>query len=199
MRLRWMLFGVVAQACSTPMGGVGGAAAPAPEAPVLGDSGSGVEARPAAAATAADAVVEPPEAGLPCSDELGAERVRVSCDGTRFLVRDSIELHPARALPEEPTRSALAALTDLLDAHPEILLVRIEVYVGRAVGPRPDQRRAALAEAQRRADALFQYLWRKRGISAERLEAVGYEHEPKLTASNGRWPVILRIVQRARD
>lgn len=123
----------------------------------------------------------------------------MSCDGTRFLLAHPVELHPDRPVPFEPTRGVLNAVSDLLRERPEILFVRIEVYVGSDVGRDPEKRRAALAVAQRRADALLAYLWHRRGISAERLEAVGYEHDARVSGAGGpAWPVVLRIVQRAR-
>jgi hypothetical protein len=42
------------------------------------------------------------------------------------------------------------------------------------------------------------YLWRRGGISAERLEAVGYGADERFSEQQERWPVVLRILQRAR-
>jgi hypothetical protein len=137
--------------------------------------------------------VEPP----PCSEVLGDEAARVSCDASRFVVAHPIALHPDRPLPDEPTRGVLHRVSELMGERPEILLLRIEVTVGRDPGPDLAKRRAALASAQRRADALLQYLWRRLGISAERLEAVAYEHDPMRTSGQDPYPVVLRIVQRA--
>lgn len=169
-------------------------AAPGPSAPAVAAPSPSSAPEPDVAPAP-----EPPSAAAPaeCDDSLGAALARVSCDGTRFLVAHPIELHPDRPAPVEPTRGVLHAVGDILQSQPELLLVRIEVYVGRDVGKDPEQRRVALSAAQRRADALLQYLWRKRGISAERLEAVAYEHDAR-QSSGVPWPVVLRIVQRAR-
>lgn len=139
-------------------------------------------------------VLAPP----PCSDVLGAEAARVSCDGSRFVVAHPIALHPDRPVPDQPTRGVLGRVGELMSERPEILLLRIEVAVGRDPGPDLAKRRAALASAQRRADALLQYLWRRLGVSAERLEAVAYEHDSKRTSGREPYPVFLRIVQRAQ-
>ena len=161
---------------------------------------------PAAAVHAEPRPEQPPEpeppapiaAAPPCSDALGAEAVRVSCDASHFVVAHPIELHPDRPVPDEPTRGVLGRVGVLMSQRPEILLLRIEVTVGRDPGPDLAKRRAALASAQRRADALLQYLWRRLGISAERLEAVAYEHDSKRTSGREPYPVVLRIVQRAQ-
>lgn len=171
-------------------------AAPGPTAPAVAAQ-SPISAPVPGTARAPEPLPAPAPAPAECDDSLGGALARVSCDGTRFLVAHPIELHPARPAPVEPTRGVLHAVSDLLQSEPEILFVRIEVYVGQDVGKDPERRRVALASAQRRADALLQYLWRKRGISAERLEAVAYEHDAR-QSSGVPWPVVLRIVQRAR-
>ncbi|MCC6897908.1 MAG: hypothetical protein IT377_02975 [Polyangiaceae bacterium] len=165
---------------------------------------------PVSAARAAPAPTPAPESPAPespsplavtlpaaCSDDLAGEPARVSCDASRFELAHPIVLHPDRPAPDEPTRGVLDRVGQLMAEHPEILLLRIEVGVGEDPGPDPAERRAALASAQRRADALLQYLWRRRGVSAERLEAVAYEHDPKRVLGRERFPVLLRIVQRA--
>lgn len=173
-------------------------AAPGPTAPAIA-ARSPIRAPVPGTARAPEPLPAPAPAPAPaeCDDSLGGALARVSCDGTRVLVAHPVELHPDRPAPAEPTRAVLHAVSDLLQSQPEILFVCIEVYVGRDVGEDPEKRRAELAAAQRRADALLQYLWRKRGVSAERLEAVGYEHDAR-QSSGVPWPVVLRIVQRAR-
>ncbi len=138
------------------------------------------------------------EAPAPCREEPRQELAHVSCDGTRIETAHPIELHPERPVPAEPSRGVLTRVAEILRSEPDILLVRIEVSVGDDVGGDAEQRRQALARAQRRADAIFGYLWHKQGISAERLEAVAYEHDPRRARGGERWPVVLRIVQRAR-
>lgn len=143
-------------------------------------------------------VAAPPSEPRSCSDALGLDLARVSCDQTRFVVAHPIELHPDRATPEPATREVLRRVSEIMHERDDVLLVRIEVSLASDPGPDPARRRAALAGAQRRADALLQYLWRKRGVSAERLEAVGYEHDPRRAQGGAAFPVVLRIVQSAR-
>lgn len=186
----WAILGV---ACAAACGER--SAAPGPSTPAA-------IAAPAPSSPAAPAAPPAPEPepipAAPCDDALAGALARVSCDGTRFVVAHPIELHPDRPAPAEPTRGVLHAVSEILDKSPDILFVRIEVSVGTDVGKDPEKRRAALAAAQRRADALLAYLWRKRGISAERLEAVAYEHDARRARSDAPWPVVLRIVQRAK-
>jgi len=139
----------------------------------------------------------PPEPPAPCDDSLAGRLARVSCSGERILVAHAIELHPARAVPKEPTRSVLRAVAELLRQRPDILFVRIEVHATEPAGSDTARRRKQIADAQARADALFGYLWRRLHISAERLEAVGYPSEPGSTPSSPRFRVVLRVVQRA--
>lgn len=173
---------VLACACGAPA---------SPHAPLPSPIAPVVAPEPATSAPKADETPSPPE---PCDDTLGGALARVSCDGSRFLVAQPIELHPDRPAPAEPTASVLRAVSDVLHERKDILLVRIEVHVGKDVGSDPEKRRVALFEAQKRADALLQYLWRKRGVSAERLEAVAYERA-RGASGKGAWPVVLRIVQ----
>jgi hypothetical protein len=129
-----------------------------------------------------------------CVDELGAELVRPSCDGQKILVKHPIELHPQRRMPLEPTKSTLAELGRLLREHTEILLVRIEVDAVGTLDSDPSERRHELDKAQARADALLEYLWRREGISPERLEALGVTRRAE--GGRTRWQVTLRIAQR---
>jgi hypothetical protein len=124
-----------------------------------------------------------------------AELARPSCDGQKILVKHPIELHPQRP-PSEPTKSVLAALGRLLREHPEILLVRIEVDAVGTLDSDPSQRRQELDKAQARADALLAYLWRRHGVSPERLEALGVTRNAE--GGRTRWQVTLRIVQRRK-
>ena len=141
-------------------------------------------------------VPPPVDDAPPCSDELGSTLARVSCDGSRVLVAGHVELGPDRPRPAEPSRKLLEAAAGLLRDRPEILLVRIEVGVGHDAGRSAERQRAAWSEAQRRAEALLDYLWRREGISAERLEAAGYPFSAE-RQDGSRWPVVLRIVQHA--
>ena len=142
-------------------------------------------------------LVAPPSEQHSCSDALGSELAKISCDRRRFVVAHPIELHPDRATPLSSTREVLQRVGEIMQEAGDVLLVRVEVASGSDPGRDPARRRAALASAQRRADALLQYLWRKRGVSAERLEAVAYEYDPRREAEGSAFPVVLRIVQRA--
>ncbi|MFO0572301.1 MAG: hypothetical protein U0263_42165 [Polyangiaceae bacterium] len=186
-RKDWLVRSLVLAALScAPVPGTAGPVGPRVSIP------PGPDAPPAPARPA----LRERETKPPCHDELGAELAKLSCDGERILLAGRIEVNPARPAPAEPSRRLLAAAVQLLRSHPEILLVRIEVGVGRDVGKSVEKRRAELAEAQRRADALFAHLWRHEGISAERLEAVAYPYSPE-RQDGTRFPVALRVVQRA--
>ena len=93
----------------------------------------------------------------------------------------------------------LDAVAQLMHDEPGLLLVRIEVRPTAPVRDDPQSQRRQILAAQQRADAVLQYLWRKRGVSAERLEAVGYPFDPKRAPSSGAWHVSLRVVQRAPE
>jgi outer membrane protein OmpA-like peptidoglycan-associated protein len=90
----------------------------------------------------------------------------------------------------------LDAVAALMRERQDILLVRIEAYAARDPGDSPTARRRELDETQRRADAVLAYLWRKRGISAERLEAVGHGSDRRIDGA-ARYLVVFRVVQRS--
>ncbi len=177
-----------------------GCAAPAPAVPSEPTDLAFVNAGLPSAAPR-EKVQEPtqgPAGQAVCRDDLGGTLARESCDRERILVAENIAFHPSRPAPPGKEREALAAVAALLRSRREILLVRIEVYSSREL-PHIEARREELLQAQLRADAIFNFLWRHEKISAERLEAVGYAYdERKSRADASRWPVVLRIVQRGR-
>lgn len=141
----------------------------------------------------------------PHSPELAAcEPVRnqyaaIECDSDQIVVTVPVSFHPGRSIPPEPAKSALDAVAELLRSRPEILLVRVEGWGSAAPGRSLAQRRREIDESQRRADAVLAYLWRRGKISAERLEAVGFGYDPRFAERDQRWPIVLRIMQRARS
>jgi hypothetical protein len=157
------------------------------------DAGRNAERAPELRASSSDA-----GALEPCHDELHDELARLSCDGEEILVQRPLELHPLRSAPTEPTKSVLAAVGALLRGRKEILLVRIEV---RSALParNAEAARQAVLESQARADALLKELWRRHGVSPERLEAVGLGQASTRARDGARWPVVLRVLQRARQ
>jgi outer membrane protein OmpA-like peptidoglycan-associated protein len=122
----------------------------------------------------------------------------LSCDGTTILLAHPIELHPDQAVPIGRTRSVLEAVASLLKRRQEILMIRIEAYSSEPVARNATRRRDQILESQRRADAVFRVLWKIGGVSAERMEPVGYGAQPKLPHVKARWPIVLRVVQWAR-
>jgi hypothetical protein len=141
----------------------------------------------------------PPESGeAACDDALDGARAKLSCDGERVLVAQNPAFHPSRPGPAEPEKSVLGAVAEVMRAHPEILLLRIEVYT--ANDPRSvEEKRSELEQAQLRASALFNWLWRHEKLDAERLEGTGYAHDARISSTDAsRWPVVLRVVQRAK-
>lgn len=122
----------------------------------------------------------------------------VRCDGDRIELARPVAFHPGRSIPPEPARQVLDRVAAILREREDILLVRVEAYSSRRAGPSAEARRREIAESQARADAVLTYLWRRGGISAERLEAVGYGDDPRFLGRSERWPVVLRILQRAK-
>jgi hypothetical protein len=133
-----------------------------------------------------------------CRDDLGTARAKLSCDARRILVAQNLAFHPSRPAPAEPEKSVLAAVASVMREHPEILLLRIEVYT--ANDPRGvEEKRSELERAQQRASALFNWLWRHEKLDAERLEGTGYAYDARISSTDAsRWPVVLRVVQRAK-
>jgi len=164
------------------------------EPPVVrGNESFELPSEPDAGVLASDAQVAA-DVSRVCSDELGSELARVSCDRTKILVASRVDFHPQRPGPDAASKKVLERVAALLRERPEILLVRVEVYARKPFGKDAEQNRALLLEAQSRADALLQWLYRRQGISAERLEAAGYPR--KADGGSEPFPVVFRIVQR---
>ena len=156
-------------------------------------------AEPSVAATAAPVARAKPRGLAPqdahhCSDNPEGQVAWVSCSGEEILVAAPLRVHPQRPITAGPTRSALDAVASLLLARPEILLVRIEARSS-VQGTDSRQRRHQIRQSQRCADAVLQYLWRRKGVSAERLEALGLGYVGRWPDLAPRWPIALRIVQ----
>ena len=134
-----------------------------------------------------------------CQDTLDDGLARLNCEGDRILLAHPLELRPDHVQPTGNTRRVLDAVAALLDERSDILLVRIEAYSSEPPSPDRSARRHQILESQRHADAVFHYLWKKRGISAERMEPVGYGWKPRLDERRTRWPVVIRVVQWARQ
>jgi outer membrane protein OmpA-like peptidoglycan-associated protein len=150
---------------------------------------------------------EPPDAGPGpdgagpgpvCSDVLDGQLAELSCDRTRVLVAGPIVVPPKYVVPPREARRLLDAVARLLRAHPELQLLRIEAYSSHDPGSEAEPVRREIEASQARADAVFRYLWQHEKISPERLDAVGYGFEPAFAGASQRWPIMLRVVQRAR-
>jgi hypothetical protein len=127
------------------------------------------EAPPADAHAAA-----PAQTSAPCSDQPPSELAAVSCDGQQIVVKFPIRVYPKERKVNDPTPKVIAAIAELLRQEREILLVRIEVRLARRPTADPTSRRFEQLETRARADVVLRELWRRHGISAERLEAVGH-------------------------
>jgi hypothetical protein len=112
-----------------------------------------------------------------------------------IAVRGSLPLHPEHELPPPATRRVLDAVAGLLRQRPDILLVRIEGYSSSPPGEVPARVRQQIEGSQARADAVLRYLWQSGGISAERLEAIGFGYHPERASQTARWPIAFRVVQ----
>jgi outer membrane protein OmpA-like peptidoglycan-associated protein len=133
-----------------------------------------------------------------CPEPAAGALAFVRCDGDRIELAHPVAFHPGRSIPPEPARRVLDRVAAIMREEKDILLVRVEAYSSRRAGASAEARRHEIAESQARADAVLTYLWRRGGISAERLEAVGYGDDPRFSGTKERWPVVLRILQRAK-
>lgn len=109
-----------------------------------------------------------------------------------------INAPPKRAAPPRVTRHLLDAVAAILGARPDLQLLRIEAYSSHDPGSDVRAVRREIDESQARADAVFRYLWRLKKISPERLDPVGFGFRPAFRGAGQRWPIVLRVVQRAR-
>ncbi len=81
-------------------------------------------------------------------------------------------------------------------AHPKWQMLRVEVYSSQNPGADHRRVRKEMLLSQARADAIFGYLFHKRRISAERMDAIGYGYDERFARDDVRWPVVLRLVHR---
>ena len=120
-------------------------------------------------------------------------RAAVRCDPDRIVPAGPLLFHPARPAPPPTQRATLDAVADVMHRRQDILLLRIEVSSHRPA-PNAAAQRRAMQQAQRRADALFRYLWRRRRVSAERMEALGLS-APARGGNDADYSTALRILQ----
>jgi hypothetical protein len=138
-------------------------------------------------------------AATECREEPLTELAGISCDGQQIVLKFPIRVYPNERKPGDPTPKVIAAVAELLRRHPEILLVRIEVRNARRSSTDPAARRFEQLETRARADVVLKELWRRHGISAERLEAVGYGAIGRIPGvPNNASVVSFVIAQRAR-
>jgi hypothetical protein len=150
---------------------------------------------PAPAPRAEHAV--PPARAAECRDQPMAELAAVSCDGERILTKHPIRVSWNERAAGDPTPKVIAAVAELMRRHPEILMVQIVVTSMSGPARDPTAARFELLEARARADTLLRELWRRHGISAERLEATG-RTGTRAGRGEPRWVTSLVITQRAR-
>jgi hypothetical protein len=190
LRLKTVVLAISTLAC-TPAGSTPGPTA----APDLGFVHAVLDAGTDTPAPRAETTPPPPT--TECRDQPQAALAVVSCDGQRILTKFPIHVLWNERGAGDPTPKLIAAVAELLRQEPEILMVQI--VVTSMSGPARDQAsaRSELLEARARADTLLRELWRRHGISAERLEAVG---RTGARAGKGapRWETSLVITQRAR-
>ena len=136
------------------------------------------------------------DAAPECSDVLsGDDLARLSCDASRILLRHEVAFNPAYRVPKEPARSVIRAVGKIMRDDPSILLIRIEVATHHNPGRSAARARGAVVSTQRRADAVFRQLWRREGVSAERMEALGVGYSASAAASR-RFTTRVVVVQR---
>jgi hypothetical protein len=178
------------------------ACAPAPEPPEPGAPPDlrfvGGELEREAPRADADAAASA-QASPQCSDQPPSELASISCDGQQIVVKFPIRVYPKERKVNDPTPKVIAAIAELMQRHGEILLVRIEVRLARRPSTDPTSRRFEQLETRARADVVLKELWRRHGISAERLEAVGHGATgPIAGVPNNTSLVSFVIAQRAR-
>lgn len=169
-----------------------------------------------------------PEAELPAPPDLAAQNAPIlpgapqpevcaeipppapACDSDTLRVSQDLAFHPQYALPPAEIRAELDRVASAMRAHPEWQLLRVEVYSGVDPGGKRSLARQEMDQSQRRADAILGYLFRKRRVSAERLDAIGYGFVQRVSAAQPatqpgiqptaqpgkRWRVVLRLVHR---
>jgi hypothetical protein len=141
----------------------------------------------------------PAQANAACTDQPPSELAAISCDGQQIVVKFPIRVYPKERKVNDQTPKVMAAVAELLRRHREILLVRIDVRLARRPSADPTSRRFEQLETRARADVVLRELWRRHGISAERLEAVGHGATgPIAGVPNDTIVVSFVIAQRAR-
>jgi len=103
--------------------------------------------------------------------------VRAACEDNRLRFDAPVFRGPKTLALTDTGRRVLDDVAGLMTQHPELLLLRVEVHWDGARPKGGEARRKLMDRAQARADVLFQELWIKRNVWAERLDAVGYGAE----------------------
>ncbi|MEZ4230427.1 MAG: hypothetical protein R3B89_14735 [Polyangiaceae bacterium] len=154
----------------------------APEAPPP-DSPPADSTPPLSPAVVAEPCIDPTPPAPECASDL-------------LRVPSALAYNPRYALPPADVRRVLDDVATAMRAHPSWQMLRVEVYSSRDPGADPRRVRREMQQSQARADAIFGYLFHKRKISAERMDAIGYGYDVGFARRDVRWPVVLRLVHR---
>ncbi len=142
----------------------------------------------------ADEIVSPDS---PCEDP---EPPRPLCGSDLLRPQVPLAYNPRTTLPPAPIRAELDRIARAMQSEPSWQMLRVEVYATQDPGTDEVAKSRALIDTQARADAIFAYLYHRRRVSAERLDAVGYGYSPHVQPSSPaeRYTVLLRLVHRTR-
>jgi hypothetical protein len=163
-----------------------------PGAPTLAFVDAGL-AQPVDAASPRAAAAESARRDSASCHDVPSDTASVSCDGESILLPSGLAL--GDPLPAG-TQRILSSVAQLITRHQELLLVRIEVQATRPPPSQVAARARQLQRAQDLANAVFRFLYRRRGVSAERLEPVGVVRPTRAAAP--AYVLVLSIRQRAR-
>jgi outer membrane protein OmpA-like peptidoglycan-associated protein len=106
-------------------------------------------------------------------------------------------VRPSDLTPNAAARDLLDEVAEFLRDHEDtILLVRIDGFVVSAEAREPERARRLIEQSQSCANVVFQYLWRRRGVSAERMEAVGRGAASDRREPRGACGIELRVAVR---
>lgn len=103
---------------------------------------------------------------------------RASVTGERIDIKDSVYFETAKDVIKEQSFELLNEVAELIVAHPELTLIRIEGHTDNR-GNADYNRKLS----QARADSVRQYLM-SRGVSENRLESIGYGEDKPLDNRN---------------
>ncbi|MBX3184756.1 MAG: hypothetical protein KIT72_04870 [Polyangiaceae bacterium] len=133
----------------------------------------------------------------PCEDP---EPPRPLCGSDLLRPQVPLAYNPRTTLPPAPIRAELDRIARAMHDEPSWQMLRVEVYATQDPGTDDVAKSRALIDTQARAEAIFAYLYHRRRVSAERLDAVGYGYSPRATPTSAseRYTVLLRLVHRTR-